>query len=224
MKENNCINLNNVSKSVNVGGSPLTIVREITLNVKPHEALVLTGESGSGKTSLLSIMAGLDTIDSGDIQLLGTDISQADEDTRAQVRKGQVGFVFQNFQLVSGATSLENVQLPLELLNIEHAKELALTHLEQVGLATKADTQVDYLSGGEQQRVALARAFSIKPTILFADEPTGNLDRKNGEQITDLMFKMRDDLGTALVLVTHAAGLAERGDRVLKMDAGRIIN
>ncbi len=223
MNENECISVSHVNKSVKTSDSQLTILQDINLKVGAHEAVVITGASGSGKTSLLSIMAGLDNADSGEIELLGQNITQANEEKRAWVRQGNVGFIFQSFQLIQGATALENIQLPLELLSIPNVKTKALETLEQVGLIDKANTQVDYLSGGEQQRVAIARAFAVQPKILFADEPTGNLDSKNGEQIADLMFDLRNKLGTALVLVTHEASLAQRGDRIIHMEAGRIV-
>lgn len=223
MNENECISVSQVNKTVKTSDSQLTILSDINLKVSNHEAVVITGASGSGKTSLLSIMAGLDHADSGSVKLLGKDITHANEEQRAAIRKGKVGFVFQSFQLVQGATALENIQLPLELLSMPHVKQKALEALEQVGLLDKANTMVDYLSGGEQQRVSIARAFAVQPKILFADEPTGNLDSKNGEQIADLMFDLRDKLGTALVLVTHEASLAQRGDRIIQMEAGRII-
>lgn len=223
MKENECISVSQVNKSVKTADSRLLILNDINLKVGAHEAVVITGASGSGKTSLLSIMAGLDHADSGMVQLLGQDITHANEEQRAVIRQGNVGFIFQSFQLIQGATALENIQLPLELLSIANAKDKALETLDQVGLSEKAQTQVDYLSGGEQQRVAIARAFAVEPKILFADEPTGNLDSKNGHQIADLMFNLRSQFGTALVLVTHEASLAERGDRVIEMEAGCII-
>lgn len=202
----------------------LAILKDINLTVEAHEAVVITGASGSGKTSLLSIMAGLDHGDSGEVTLLGHNLSQASEEKRALIRKGKVGFIFQNFQLIEAATALDNVQLPLELLSVDNANKKALQNLEQVGLLDKAHTPIDYLSGGEQQRVAIARAFAVQPKILFADEPTGNLDADNGQQIADLMFAMRDQHGTALVMVTHEANLASRGDREIKMSAGRIVS
>jgi len=218
-----CISVSQVNKSVKTADSRLTILSDINLKVGAHEALVITGASGSGKTSLLSIMAGLDHADSGQVDLLGQNLTLANEEQRAAIRKGQVGFIFQNFQLIQGATALENIQLPLELLAMPNANEKALQTLEQVGLAHKAHTMVDYLSGGEQQRVSIARAFSVQPKVLFADEPTGNLDTNNGIQIADLMFDLRRQFGTALVLVTHEVSLAERGDRIIHMEAGRLV-
>ncbi len=223
MNNDECIVVSQVTKSVKTAESQLTILNDINIKVGMHEAVAITGASGSGKTSLLSIMAGLDNADTGKVMLLGSDLTHADEEQRATIRKGNIGFVFQNFQLIQGATALENVQLPLELLSLDNVKQRALMTLEQVGLANKADTPVDFLSGGEQQRVSIARAFAVQPKILFADEPTGNLDSKNGQQITDLMFDLREKFGTALVLVTHESSLAARADRVIKMEAGQII-
>ena len=189
-----------------------------------QQALVIQGASGSGKTTLLGLMAGLDQSSSGDIELLGEALNNKTEEQRARVRAGKVGFVFQSFQLVQGATALQNVMLPLELSNKSGAFEKARQHLEEVGLAAKADTLVEQLSGGEQQRVSIARAFAVEPTVLFADEPTGNLDAKTGEQITDLMFRLRDQSGTTLVLVTHEQALAERGDVHIQIESGCLLN
>ena len=168
-------------------------------------------------------MAGLDQASSGDIKLLGHDLMQKSEEQRAAIRAGQVGFVFQSFHLVQGATALQNVMLPLELSGIENARQLALASLQQVSLASKVDTLVEHLSGGEQQRVAIARAYATEPGILFADEPTGNLDAATGRQIADLMFQLRDQSGTTLVLVTHEAELLERGDRQFLIESGRLV-
>lgn len=223
MNEEECISVSQVNKSVKTADSYLTILSDINLKVSADEAVVITGASGSGKTSLLSIMAGLDRVDTGQVRLFGQDLTTASEEKRAAIRKGKVGFIFQNFQLIQGATALENIQLPLELLALSQVKNKAMQTLEQVGLKHKAHTMVDYLSGGEQQRVAIARAFAVRPKILFADEPTGNLDSKNGAQIADLMFDLRNQFGTTLLLVSHEASLAKRGDKIIKMEAGRII-
>jgi len=224
MNNDECIVVSQVNKSVKTADSHLVILKDINLKVGAHEAVAITGASGSGKTSLLSIMAGLDSVDSGTVELLGSDLTYASEEQRAKIRKGNVGFIFQSFQLIQGATALENIQLPLELLALDNVKQKALATLEQVGLAHKADTLVDFLSGGEQQRVSIARAFAVQPKILFADEPTGNLDSANGNQIADLMFELRAQFGTALVLVTHEESLAKRGDRIIKMEAGKIFS
>jgi len=219
--------LSGVSKSVagdHVGAPRLQIVQDIELEVKPGEALVISGESGSGKTTLLGLMAGLDRADRGEIELLGESLHDRDEEGRAAVRRGRVGFVFQSFHLVRGADALQNVLLPLELSGFGDARERALDSLRRVGLERRLHTPVERLSGGEQQRVAIARAHALTPRILFADEPTGNLDRRTGEQIIDLMFALRDESGAALVLVTHEQRLAERGDRQVVMDRGRLVN
>ena len=201
----------------------LDILDNISLEVEYQEAVVIKGASGSGKTTLLGLMAGLDQASSGDIKLLGHDLMHKSEEQRAAIRAGQVGFVFQSFHLVQGATALQNVMLPLELSGIENAGQLAQTSLQQVGLASRADTLVEHLSGGEQQRVAIARAYATEPSVLFADEPTGNLDASSGRQIADLMFELRDQSGTTLVLVTHEAELLERGDRQILIESGKLV-
>jgi putative ABC transport system ATP-binding protein len=223
MAENNlCISLNRVGKTVDTPEGKLDILDNISLQVEYREAVVIKGASGSGKTTLLGLMAGLDQASSGEIILFGEDVTRKNEEQRAALRAGQVGFVFQSFHLVQGATALQNVMLPLELSGIGGAHSRALTSLEQVGLNAKADTLVDHLSGGEQQRVAIARAFAVQPRVLFADEPTGNLDATTGRQITDLMFHLRDQSGTTLVLVTHEAELLERGDRQILIESGKL--
>ena len=199
-------------------------MQNINLKVKSGEALVITGESGSGKTTLMGLMAGLDKATQGEVVLLGESLSDKNEEQRAAIRKGRVGFVFQSFHLVSGASALQNVMLPLELSGRAQAHQLAEQVLQQVGLGGRLDTPVELLSGGEQQRVAIARAYAVEPVILFADEPTGNLDTLTGQQITDLLFKLRDQSGTTLVLVTHEARLAERGDRQIKMSQGQFLD
>ena len=201
----------------------LDILDNISLEVEYQEAVVIKGASGSGKTTLLGLMAGLDQASSGSITLLGHDLTQKNEEQRAAIRAGQVAFVFQSFHLVQGATALQNVMLPLELSGVENARQLAQAGLQQVGLASRADTLVEHLSGGEQQRVAIARAYATEPRILFADEPTGNLDATTGRQIADLMFQLRDQSGTTLVLVTHEAELLERGDRQILIESGKLV-
>jgi putative ABC transport system ATP-binding protein len=224
MAENNlCIVLNQVGKIVDTPDGKLDILNNISLDVKYREAVVIKGASGSGKTTLLGLMAGLDQSSSGEVMLLGQDLADKNEEQRSSIRAGKVGFVFQSFHLVQGATALQNVMLPLELSAIENASQLAANSLQQVGLEAKIDTLVDHLSGGEQQRVAIARAFAIRPVVLFADEPTGNLDAVTGRQITDLMFHLRDQSGTTLVLVTHEEELLERGDRQILMESGRLL-
>ena len=224
MAENNlCIALNQVGKTVDTPDGELDILNNISLDVKYQEAVVIKGASGSGKTTLLGLMAGLDQASSGEVVLLGQNLANKNEEQRSSIRAGKVGFVFQSFHLVQGANALQNVMLPLELSATENASQLAETSLQQVGLETKAHTLVDHLSGGEQQRVAIARAFATRPVVLFADEPTGNLDAATGRQIADLMFHLRDQSGTTLVLVTHEEELLERGDRQILMESGRLL-
>lgn len=223
MTDNNfCISVQDVTKTVDTPDGELDILQNISLKVRYQEALVIKGASGSGKTTLLGLMAGLDNISSGEIILLGQSIADKTEEQRSGIRAGKVGFVFQSFQLVQGATALQNVMLPLELGGDKNAAEIALTSLQQVGLEPKKDILVDLLSGGEQQRVSIARAYAVKPQILFADEPTGNLDAKTGQQIADLMFRLRDQSGTTLILVTHETELAKRGDRQVLLESGRL--
>ena len=219
-----CITVSNVSRQVDTPQGNLTILQDINLNVKFGEALIMTGESGSGKTTLLGLMAGLDSADQGDIQLLGQSLANKTEEQRAAIRKGKVGFVFQSFHLIKGATALQNVVLPLELAGHKNAHEVSRQSLQKVGLSHRMDTIVDHLSGGEQQRVALARAYAGEPEILFADEPTGNLDSKTGEQIIDLLFDLRDQTGASLVMVTHEQRLAKRGDRQIQLEQGRLVS
>ncbi len=185
---------------------------------------MITGESGSGKTTLLGLMAGLDIATRGEVVLLGETLSDKNEEQRAAIRNGRVGFVFQSFHLVSGATALQNVMLPLELAGRQKASQIAEQVLVNVGLSHRLNTAVELLSGGEQQRVAIARAYAVEPVILFADEPTGNLDTRTGIQISELLFDLRDQSGTSLILVTHEERLTERADRQIKMDQGRIVS
>jgi putative ABC transport system ATP-binding protein len=222
-EDNLCIALNQVGKFVDTPDGKLDILNNISLDVKYQEAVVIKGASGSGKTTLLGLMAGLDQASSGDVFLFGENLTRKNEEQRASVRAGRVGFVFQSFHLVQGANALQNVMLPLELSGIDNAPQLAIESLRQVGLEKKVDTLVEHLSGGEQQRVAIARAFAIKPQVLFADEPTGNLDAGTGHQIADLMFHLRDQSGTTLVLVTHESELLERGDRQILIESGRLL-
>ena len=224
MTENNlCIALNQVGKTVDTADGKLDILNNISLDVKYREAVVIKGASGSGKTTLLGLMAGLDQSSAGEVILLGQNLAHKNEEQRSSIRAGKVGFVFQSFHLVQGASALQNVMLPLELSAIGNACQLAETSLQQVGLEAKTDILVEHLSGGEQQRVAIARAFAISPVILFADEPTGNLDAATGRQIADLMFHLRDQSGTTLVLVTHEEELLGRGDRQILMESGRLL-
>ena len=223
MKVEDCIVVSNLGKKVRAPEGELHILQDINLNVKFGEAVVITGESGSGKTTLLGLMAGLDSADEGEVTLLGDPLSGTSEEQRAGIRNGRVGFVFQSFHLVTGATAMQNVMLPLELAGEEDAYQRAHQVLVDVGLEHRLNTLVEHLSGGEQQRVAIARAYAVEPEILFADEPTGNLDSTTGAQIIDLLFRLRDDKGSSLVLVTHEQRLADRGDRQVHMHDGRIV-
>ena len=202
----------------------LIILDDINLSVAPGESLAIVGASGSGKSTLLGLMAGLDTASHGSVVLDGQDLGRLDEDGRAALRASRVGFVFQSFQLLPSLTALENVMLPLELAGRQDARRGAETILDRVGLADRLHHYPKQLSGGEQQRVAIARAYAGEPMILFADEPTGNLDRKTGERVGELLFTLNHEHGTTLVLVTHDVRLAERCDRVVELDGGRIVN
>ncbi len=212
-----------VGKRVHGPEGELVILSELNMQVNGGEALAIVGPSGSGKSTLLGLLAGLDTPTSGDVELLGQSLSTLDEDERARLRAGDVGFVFQNFQLLPGLSALENVMLPLELVGAADADGQARQMLAEVGLDHRAGHQPLQLSGGEQQRVALARAFVSRPAILFADEPTGNLDGETGKRVIDLMFSLRESRGAALVLVTHDERLAARCDRRLLMSDGRLV-
>ena len=202
----------------------LIILDDINVQVAPGESLAIVGASGSGKSTLLGLMAGLDTASDGSVVLDGHDLGTLDEDGRAALRASRVGFVFQSFQLLPSLTALENVMLPLELASRPDPRRGAEIILDRVGLGDRLHHDPKQLSGGEQQRVAIARAYAGEPMILFADEPTGNLDRKTGERIGELLFTLNHEHGTTLVLVTHDVRLAERCDRIVELDGGRIVN
>jgi putative ABC transport system ATP-binding protein len=218
------ISVSHVSKSVSDVSGPLSILRDIDFSVGVGETVAVLGASGSGKSTLLSIMAGLDTPSLGHVELAGQDIFAMSEDERAAWRGNHLGFVFQNFQLMGHLTALENVMLPLELAGTSNAANLAKSILSQVGLAERLRHFPKVMSGGEQQRVALARAFVVEPQLLLADEPTGSLDAQTGESIMDLMLDMNKARGTTLILVTHDQKLAQRCDRTLTLEAGRLIS
>ena len=207
-------------KEINSTGETLSILRGVNLDVGAAQSIAIVGASGSGKTTLLSLLAGLDTPTAGEVHLDGQSLNALDEDGRAAFRAGRVGFVFQSFQLLPGFTALENVMLPAELSGRAAADTLARKALDQVGLAARLTHYPQQLSGGEQQRVALARAFATKPKILFADEPTGNLDTVTGGRIIDLLFELNRAAATTLVLVTHDEALARRCARVLTLKDG----
>lgn len=211
-----------LGKSVTTAEGILHILSSIDLIIKSGESLAIVGESGSGKTTLLSLLAGLDIPSSGQVFLEGTCLNALDEDGRAALRNRRVGFVFQSFQLLPGLTALENVMLPLELQGHRQAEAKAGTLLNRVGLGQRLSHTPRTLSGGEQQRVALARAFVTRPAILFADEPTGNLDRNSGGTIIDLLFELNRENNTTLVLVTHDAVLASRCQRTIHLEAGSL--
>jgi putative ABC transport system ATP-binding protein len=211
-----------IGKTVKSGDSDLVILREIDLSVTAGEAVAVLGASGSGKSTLLAILAGLDTPTVGTVELDGTDLFALDEDRRAELRGRSVGFVFQSFQLLPSLTALENVMLPLELRKDPAAEGGAREILERVGLKDRLHHYPKHLSGGEQQRVALARAFSVRPKLLFADEPTGSLDAEAGDSVIDLVFELNRGFGTTLVMVTHDEHLAARCGRAIRLVAGRI--
>jgi putative ABC transport system ATP-binding protein len=211
-----------LGKEVVGPGGPLTILHALDVSVKAGEAVAILGASGSGKSTLLGLLAGLDRPTQGEISLCGQSLSALNEDERAALRNGRVGFVFQDFQLLPTLTALENVLLPLELGSQPQPQPVARAALERVGLTNRAGHYPRQLSGGEQQRVAIARAFAPSPQILFADEPTGNLDQETGEQVIDLLLDLRNAAGAALVLVTHDPRLAARCDRRLGMRAGHL--
>lgn len=211
-----------LSKVVTSSEAPLQILDDVSIAIERGSSLAIVGASGSGKSTLLSLLAGLDLPSSGDVILAGENLSALNEDQRASLRGREVGFVFQSFQLLGSLTALENVMLPLELHGRADARERAGELLQRVGLEARRQHYPQQLSGGEQQRVAIARAFASEPSILFADEPTGNLDAATGERISDLLFTLNRERGTTLVLVTHDARLAARCQRAVQMQAGRL--
>lgn len=206
-----------------MAGSELEILKGISLEIKSGESVAIVGASGSGKSTLLGLLAGLDEASGGRVIINDTDLSQLDEDGRALFRGREVGFVFQSFQLLPALTALENVMLPLELKGEANAGEQARHYLQRVELGERMSHYPRQMSGGEQQRVAIARAFAARPGILFADEPTGNLDTRTGGHIIDLLFEINDQEGTTLVLVTHDMALAKRCQRRLVLEAGALV-
>ena len=211
-----------LSQHVDTADGVLTILDDVGLAVKAGETLAITGASGSGKSTLLGLLAGLDQPSAGEVFLLGQRLNDLDEDARARLRAGRVGFVFQSFQLLPALTALENILLPLELAGHPAARERAAYWLDRVGLAARAAHTPRQLSGGEQQRVAIARAFATDPEIVFADEPTGNLDADTGARIIELLFELNASAATTLILVTHDDALAARCQRRLHLLAGRV--
>ena len=213
----------NVGKQVSSPEGTLTILDAVSFEIARGETVAVVGASGAGKSTLLALMAGLDTPSTGHVRLAGADLAALDEDGRAALRARHVGFVFQSFHLVPSLTALENVMLPLELSGHADARAEATGVLGRVGLGSRTGHYPRQLSGGEQQRVAIARAFVTQPDVLFADEPTGNLDTATGERIMELLFGLNAETGTTLVLVTHDRDLAARCGRVIRLDAGRIV-
>ena len=217
------VSTSNVTKKVATQAGELVILEGIDLEINDGESVAIVGASGSGKTTLLGILAGLDVASEGKVQLVDNSLTELDEEARALVRGEHVGFVFQSFQLLASLTALENVMLPAELRGESVAESQAVELLDKVGLGDRTDHYPRQLSGGEQQRVAIARAFASNPTVLFADEPTGNLDTQTGAKISDLLFELNSEFGTTLIMVTHDAKLAERCHRTITIDAGRIV-
>lgn len=213
----------NLNKVVSSAEGELTILHDLSLELEKGGSLAIVGSSGSGKSTLLGLLAGLDLPSSGRILLAGNDLGSLDEDARARVRAEHVGFVFQSFQLLDSLNALENVMLPLELEGHSDARQRASELLERVGLGARLSHSPRQLSGGEQQRVAIARAFAAEPDVLFADEPTGNLDTHTGERISDLLFELNQERGATLVLVTHDERLAARCQRIIRLEAGHLV-
>jgi len=212
----------NLGKSYPSAGQSLTVLKGVNFDITAGSSVAIVGPSGSGKTTLLGLCAGLDRSTTGNVVLNGIDFNNLGEDARAKVRNQYVGFIFQNFQLLPTLTALENVMVPLELRGESNIKARSLVLLDKVGLADRANHYPTQLSGGEQQRVSLARAFSNSPQILFADEPTGNLDTETGEKVEQLLFDLNRDAGTTLILVTHDLELASRTERVIRLKSGEV--
>lgn len=223
LESENILKVRALTKSVQLEDKTLALLQPLDLDVNMGDTLAIVGSSGSGKTTLLSLLAGLDLPSSGEVYLKSHALHQFNEEQRSQVRANHVGFIFQQFLLINSLTALENVMLPAELANVHDAEQRGKDLLSQVGLSERADHYPSQLSGGEQQRVAIARAFISQPDILFADEPTGNLDSKTGNHIADLLFDLNKEQGTTLVLVTHDQKLANRCQRQVEMDSGILV-
>lgn len=221
---NTILDVQQIGKTYRNGTKNLTVLQDVSFTLYENDTFAIVGPSGSGKTTLLGLCAGLDSPGTGSVTLCGTSINELTEDERAILRNQNVGFIFQNFQLIPTLTALENVIVPLELQGKKNAKKVGMELLEKVGLSERQHHYPSQLSGGEQQRVSLARAFSNQPKILFADEPTGNLDDETGEKVIDLLFRLNADAGTTLVIVTHDMELAEKTQRVLRLKGGKIIS
>jgi len=218
------LKIQHLSKAYTSAGHTLTVLNDISFDVKAGDAISIVGPSGSGKTTLLGLCAGLDRSSSGTVELNNIRIDRLDEDARARIRSQYVGFIFQNFQLLPTLTALENVMVPLELRGEKNIRPRAMDLLDKVGLADRSHHYPSQLSGGEQQRVSLARAFSNSPRILFADEPTGNLDAETSEKVVKLIFDLNHEAGTTLVLVTHDMDLALKTQRILRIKGGSLVS
>ena len=217
------LKISGLEKTYTSGSKQLTVLQNISFDVEKGQTFSIVGPSGSGKTTLLGLCAGLDKPDAGSVELCGFDLNALNEDERAQLRNKEVGFIFQNFQLLPTLTALENVSVPLELQGAKDATISATALLEKVGLLDRLHHYPSQLSGGEQQRVALARAFSNTPSILFADEPTGNLDEETGEKVIQLLFELNKEAGTTLVIISHDLDLANRTQQILRLKGGQIL-
>jgi putative ABC transport system ATP-binding protein len=218
------LKIHELKKTYTSGKKKLTVLSDISFDIEKGSIFSIVGPSGSGKTTLLGLCAGLDHPSAGSIELCGSSLKDLDEDERALLRNKEVGFIFQNFQLLPTLTALENVIVPLELQGEKNAAKVGLELLEKVGLSDRVHHYPSQLSGGEQQRVALARAFSNKPSILFADEPTGNLDEETGEKVIQLLFQLNKEAGTTLVIITHDLELANRTQQILRLKGGKIMS
>ncbi len=218
------LNVEHLGKTYASGSKQLTVLEDINFSIETGETFAIVGPSGSGKTTLLGLCAGLDYPDTGKVELCGTDLSSLNEDERAGLRNENVGFIFQNFQLLPTLTALENVVVPLELQGIKNPAKMGKELLGKVGLGDRMNHYPSQLSGGEQQRVALARAFSNGPSILFADEPTGNLDQDTGDRVVQLLFELNKEAGTTLVIVSHDLELAQKCQRLLRLRGGKVVS
>lgn len=217
------LKIHELEKTYTSGSKKITVLHDISFEVDKGNTFSIVGPSGSGKTTLLGLCAGLDHPDSGTVELCGHNLQDLNEDERAQLRNKEVGFIFQNFQLLPTLTALENVIVPLELQGAKNAAKVGMELLDKVGLADRFHHYPSQLSGGEQQRVALARAFSNTPSILFADEPTGNLDEETGEKVIQLLFELNKEAGTTLVIISHDLDLANRTQQILRLKGGKIL-
>jgi len=217
------LKIHELEKTYTSGSKKLTVLHDISFEIEKGDTFSIVGPSGSGKTTLLGLCAGLDYANSGTIELCGNNLQHLNEDERAQLRNKEVGFIFQNFQLIPTMNALENVIIPLELQGAKNAAKVGMELLDKVGLADRFHHYPSQLSGGEQQRVALARAFSNTPSILFADEPTGNLDYETGETVIQLLFQLNKEAGTTLVIITHDLDLANRTQQILRLKGGKIM-